>query len=189
MLNTGIIDLEEIHRDKGVAQGSVLSPFLFNVYMNQLDHYISELAKDAEKPFNLTKQNKSEASRAYKAMMARFSTGRIHSALKKYGSVDAMKKALEKEKKEHYDKYGRARGIDLEAKHIQYVRYADDFLIGIVGPKQFAEGIRKDINQFIKGNLHLEVKKDDLINRNEGGVKFLGFMIYLVNFNKKVRTL
>lgn len=34
-------------------------------------------------------------------------------------------------------------------------RYADDFLVGIVGPRKFAVEIRDKINSFLKSNLHL----------------------------------
>lgn len=189
MINAGIVGLnhDDIH-DQGVAQGSVLSPFLFNVYMNKLDDYMEELAQDAEKSYNLSKENKSQGIKAYKTLMAQFSAGRIHSAVKKYASIEALKKVLREKKQEHFKKYGRARGIDLEARHIQYVRYADNYLVGIVGPKKFAEKTRDKVNEFVKSNLHLQVNKDTIINRNEHGVKFLGFMVYLANFNKKTKS-
>lgn len=35
------------------------------------------------------------------------------------------------------------------------------------------------IDQFVKGDLHLKIIKNNIVNRNEGAVKFLGFAIYL----------
>jgi hypothetical protein len=91
--------------------------------------------------------------------------------------------------KEHHDKYGRRKGVDPEIRHIQYVRYADDFLLGIVGGRSFAIQVQKDINNFIKGNLHLEVKKDSIVHRNQGAVEFLGHDIQLQQFKKKYNVL
>lgn len=38
----------------------------------------------------------------------------------------------------HYKKYTVWSGIDKDNKFISYVRYADDFLIGIVGSRKYA---------------------------------------------------
>jgi hypothetical protein len=61
----------------------------------------------------------------------------------------------------------------------------DDFLIGVVGSRQYAVAIRKEINQFIKGNLHLDVRKDDLVHRSEKSVEFLGHLVTLTEFKSK----
>lgn len=62
---------------------------------------------------------------------------------------------------------------------VRFVRYEKSFLVGISGSRKFVEGVRLFINNFIKSNLHLKIKKDDLINRNEKSVKFLGFKLCL----------
>jgi hypothetical protein len=49
--------------------------------------------------------------------------------------------------------------------------------------------VRTRATDFIRSNLHLDVSKCSLICRNDKGVKFLGFLIYLPTFSKKVRTL
>lgn len=71
------------------------------------------------------------------------------------------------------------------SRKLLYVRYADDFLLGIVGPKLFAVEITNRIKVFIWGNLQLNIKGSKIINRNEAGVIFLGFILYLPQFRKK----
>ena len=60
--------------------------------------------------------------------------------------------------------------------------------MGIVGPHKLATDTRQAIDTFLKSDLHLEVKKNDIVNRNEKGVTFLGFRIYLPSFHKKTRV-
>lgn len=71
---------------------------------------------------------------------------------------------------------------------MQYIRYADDFLIGIVGPRSLVFNTQKQIDTLIKSDLHLKIKQNRIVNRNEGSVKFLGFQIYFGVFCKKTRV-
>lgn len=69
------------------------------------------------------------------------------------------------------------------------MRYADDFLIGARGSREYAVQVRKDFNNFLKSSLHLNVKKDNLVHRNDDPVIFLGHKIRLSEFKVKTSTL
>lgn len=189
MMNTGIIDISLVFESKGVAQSSVLAPFLFNIYMNELDDFIESLSKEKYIPFKISDVSNSEAFKNYKRIKQEFSNNRIHTALKKYGSIEGVRNEVKSQLKEHYKKYGRYYGINIKTRQILYTRYADDFVIGIVGPKIFAVEVRNHINTFIKSDLHLDLSKYQLVSRNSKGVKFLSYLIYLPTFSKKVRAL
>jgi len=189
MLNAGTeLELRLIFENKGVAQGSILSPFLFNVYMHELDQKVVELqklTKHTHKSHESATYGNVVAENEYRKISRDFATGNLKRSLKKYGSKEALLLARKTVYKEHHKKYGRRKGIDTEVRHIQYVRYVDDFLIGVVGSRQYAVAIRKDINQFIKGNLHLDVRKDDLVHRSEKSVEFLSHLVKLTEFKSK----
>lgn len=140
MLKTSIVRLDFIYETSEVSQ-SILSPFLFNVYMTELDKYIEQL-KNIVPHENVDSDKFKQAKKKYNDLIKDFSM----------------------------------------FSSIQYVRYANDFLIGIVGTKDTAKWVREKIDTFVKSDLHLEVRKNDIVNRNGGSILFLGFAIYLSKF-------
>lgn len=62
---------------------------------------------------------------------------------------------------------------------IKYVRYADDWLIGIYSPKEMAKEIRKRAEEYLRSELKLELSPEKtLITRpDREKVKFLGVFI------------
>lgn len=58
---------------------------------------------------------------------------------------------------------------------IYYVRYADDFLIGINGPYSLAVKVRQEVRDFLKELLKLDLNMDKThITSSDKGVLFLG---------------
>lgn len=58
---------------------------------------------------------------------------------------------------------------------VYYVRYADDFLIGINGPKRIAEELKQEIQTFLLDELKLTLNSGKArITRSDQGVYFLG---------------
>jgi hypothetical protein len=106
--------------------------------------------------------------------------------LKKYGSKEGLLKAKKEAYKKHYNTYGKCTGGVVSERSIQYVRYGEIFLIGIEGDLNFVKQLLKDINNFIKSNLHIEIKKNNIVQHNVGIVQFLGYNIELQDYKRKI---
>ena len=61
---------------------------------------------------------------------------------------------------------------------MRYIRYADDFVIGIIGTKQDAVTILNEVTDFLRKELHLEISEEKTgIRHAEKGVQFLGYEV------------
>ena len=52
------------------------------------------------------------------------------------------------------------RSIRSNYRRIRYIRYADDFLVGFVGPKDEAEEIKDQLKTFLNEQLRLELSSE-----------------------------
>jgi hypothetical protein len=181
IINAKIISFMSISscNDLGISQNSVLSPFLFNIYMTILDKFVESLQLKynnstffSATPFII--QND------YKQLMKKFKTKRgLANIIFQTGSPKLVLALFKKEKSAFYKKYSSSFGETTSLRQIKYIRYADDFLISISGSRKFALNIASLIKNFIKSNLHFVIHEVTLTNTKAEPVQFLGFNIYL----------
>lgn len=72
---------------------------------------------------------------------------------------------------------------ELEARGLDFVRYADDLLI-MVGSRQAAEWVMKSVTRFIEEKLWLKVNAAKSKVDKPWGMKYLGFGLYFDSFAK-----
>lgn len=145
--------------DVGTPQGGVCSPLLSNIVLHQLDKFISRLKRRIDK--GLRRRRNPE----YVSLMNRS---------RYYRGMDAGKKAMRA-----------ARRItpvltdDPNFRQLQYVRYADDFIIGVTGPRELAVRVKMLITRFLKQRLRLQLNDDKTVitQISKKGVPFLGYTI------------
>lgn len=97
-------------------------------------------------------------------------------------------KQLKANQKENL-RFPRGDEMDADYRKLKYVRYADDFLIGIIGSKQDAIKIKEDITKFLNDIMALELSDEKtLITHSAEAAKFLGYEISIrkSNATKKI---
>ncbi len=79
--------------------------------------------------------------------------------------------------------------MDADYKRIVYTRYADDFLIGIIGSKEDATQLKENLTIFLKEKLDLELSQEKtLITHSQKLAQFLGYDITISREQSTAKT-
>ena len=66
--------------------------------------------------------------------------------------------------------------METDYKRLQYCRYADDFVVGVVGSKADAEQVKADIGHFLADELKLTLsEKKTMVTHSGDLIRFLGY--------------
>jgi len=76
---------------------------------------------------------------------------------------------------------------DPDYRRLRYCRYADDFVLGFVGPKEEAETIKQQLRTFLLEELKLNLSEEKtlLTHTRDNAAKFLGYEITTIQCNTK----
>lgn len=154
----------------GCPQGGIISPILANIYLHELDLYVAELSKGFQKPY------KSRITAEYSRLSGRMT--RVKQKIKKAEEAGNMaeKERLLKELKKLRSQLLKTPCKSQTDKEIRYVRYADDFIIGVRGSREDCEEIKRKLSSFIRDSLKMELSEEKtLITHSNTYARFLGY--------------
>ena len=76
---------------------------------------------------------------------------------------------------------------DPDYRRLKYIRYADDFLLGFVGTRHEAEGIKQQLADFLRTQLRLDLSNDKTLitHARSAAARFLGYDVTVMQDNRK----
>lgn len=160
----------------GTPQGSVLSPILANIYMHELDVFVEAKREQNEV------RGKKKISTEYKKLTERiYKLRKLLSATTNEEHRSVITKSIQAEVA--------ARACVPVSKEdgsfvtVKYVRYADDWIVGINGPKALASKLKAEIGEFLANTLRLtlSVEKTHIRHAKSEEAFFLGTRVKIGN--------
>ncbi len=150
----------------GCPQGGIISPLLSNIYLNELDKFADKIAKEFYKPRDRVRTPeyaKIQCKKDYAQKLLKTATGQKKVELLK--RVKFLKSELRK-----------VPCSSKTDKVMKYIRYADDFIIGVKGDKADCEHIKRQFSDFISEHLKMELSEEKtLITHSNQYARFLGY--------------
>ena len=163
----------------GIAQGSGISPVLANIYLNEFDRYMENYKQGFDKGTGRRRNNEYSKRQSYHQRCK----DKVRKEWESYSDTEKQE-AIRRlaDLKRDFQKVPMGEPFDEGYRRIQYVRYADDFLIGVIGSKEDAERIKSDVGKFFKDVLKLELSAEKtLITHSNDKARFLGYDVTVCN--------
>ena len=182
-LKAGYVEDWTFHNTySGTPQGGIVSPILANIYLDKLDKYVKEYIRHFDKgtkrrPGKESNNLANERKRTVRKLK------KVKDGTEKAALV-ARLKAIEQERAA----FPNGDEMDESYRRLKYIRYADDFILGVIGSKEEAQRIKEDIKSFLSASLALELSEEKtLITHTGKSAKFLGYEITVTRDNHQRR--
>lgn len=174
-LKAGYLENWVYHKTySGVPQGGIISPLLANIYLNELDKYAEEYKKKFDSQTSKRKSLIEYKRVQYKVSDERKWLNENWNSLSKEQQKQKLKSIREKQKT--LSSMNCTDPMDENFKRLNYIRYADDWIIGIIGSKQDAEDVKKDFANYLKSELKLDLSLEKtLVTNSRKMARFLGY--------------
>jgi hypothetical protein len=173
MLRAGYLEDWEYHETlSGCPQGGVASPVLSNIYLHKLDEYV-----ERELIPQYTRGERRKVNPEYNRGKARQNYARKHGDRAKVRDLEKQLRTLPSRDT-----------MDPGYRRLKYSRYADDHILGFIGPKAEAEEIKAKLATFLRETLGLELsaEKTLITHARTQPARYLGYSIIVQHANTKI---
>jgi group II intron reverse transcriptase/maturase len=173
MLTAGYLEDWRWHATlSGAPQGGIASPVLSNIYLSKLDSYVETVLIPQHTQGVARQHNRAHTAIRQSLLRARRRGDRT--------TVRELQRRMRSMPSQDPNDPGYRR--------LYYTRYADDHLLGFIGPKAEAEQIKNQVAVFLRDELKLELNPDKTLvtHARTLAARYLGYEIITQHSDTKV---
>lgn len=149
-LKAGYLEDWKYHKTySGTPQGGIISPLLANIYLHELDKFVMKLKSEFDT------HGQEPVRTEYRLLSNEIQKLSYH-----------IGRSTGAEKEQLLEEYNQKRKLMLKMpctaqtnKKLKYIRYADDFILGVKGSKEDCQWIKSKLSEFISRTLKMELAK------------------------------
>lgn len=172
MLRAGYVEDWQYHQTQsGAPQGGIISPIISNIVLHELDSYVEDV------------------------LIPQYTAGKRRKANREYCRVTGAKqqakqrgdRSLYRELSKRQRELPAGDPNDSGYKRLRYIRYCDDFLLGVIGTKEDARNIKTQLGELLS-NLELQMSQEKtyITHARTEAARFLGYEISTNHEDSKV---
>jgi len=163
MLKVGYLEDWVYHKSfSGTPQGGIVSPLMSNIILHELDCFVED-----ELIPKYTQGKVRKTSTAYRKLINQRRKAKRNNERELYKELTKLQRKIPSKVTD-----------DPDYRRLRYVRYADDFLLGFIGPKGEALAIKEQIRNFLQQlKLEMSEEKTFITHALTQPARFLGYHI------------
>lgn len=183
MMLVGLLDFsgDLIYKKQDFLKVSLLSSFLLDVYLSELDFFLKDLSVSFGSKFNLYDSSRSSnldlERRKYNISLKNFISIKLEKNISEFSTLNKFSLFKSQDifsilKISSFN--SSLRSFD---KGIYFIRYLHHLLIGIIGSKNFSITVKNKIHSFLESDLHFAIYDFSFLSKLDSFIFFLGFNI------------
>src|SRR5260221_1052541 len=172
LLEAGYLEEWKLNKTlSGGPQRSILSPGVFNILLSKLDRCVETTLIP-----RYTRGERRKPNKAYERLKVQARR------LRQKGQREAAR--THRQQAQHLPSI---ETHDPDYRRLRYCRYADDFALAFIGPKEEAEEIKQQLRTFLLEELKLNLSEEKTLvtHARSQAAKFLGYEITTLQSNSK----